>query len=58
MITIPELERHCKSWICVSPWNEVREFYTRENAELALAHGWSVRTAAQYLSDLNKLVKS
>jgi hypothetical protein len=55
---IPELERHCGSWICTSPTGQVREFFDRSNAEVAKRNGWTVETAAQYLGRINSAIKT
>lgn len=53
---IPELEPHCGSWMVTSPAGDIRELFERGNAERALAAGWRVETAAQYLSRINRAV--
>jgi hypothetical protein len=53
MMAIPELERHCGSWIATLPNGVVAEFFDRRNAEKADAAGWKVETAAQYLGRIN-----
>lgn len=55
--SIPDLEPHCGSWICISPLGTVREFFSRANTEKAAAYGWRVETAAQYLGRINAALK-
>lgn len=54
MTTIPELERGCNSWIATSPnTGKPVELYERADVEILAAHGWTVQTALQYLTDIN-----
>ena len=58
MNAIPELERHCGSWIVTSPSGRVTELYERANVEKALAAGYKVQTALAYLCEFNKSISS
>jgi hypothetical protein len=56
MSGLPELEPHCGSWI-VCKDGYTFETWTRRVAERAAKTGWRVRTAAQYLADVNRAAR-
>lgn len=53
MSKLPELEPYCGSWI-VCKDGYTFETWTKRVAERAAEQGWRVRTAAQYLADVNR----
>lgn len=57
MSELPELEPHCGSWI-VCKDGYTFETWNRRVAERAAASGWWVRTAAQYLADVNASIRA
>lgn len=51
---IPELERHCGSWIACKRGGQPVEVWTAEDAEALYDGGYAVFTAAQWLGRLNQ----
>lgn len=59
MAHVPELERHCGSWIIVNreTGGAVCELYDRARVETVNQDRFEVLTAAEYLGRLNKQLK-
>lgn len=56
MAAVPELERHCGSWIVrKKPGGPIYELFERANVEKAAAAGWQVWTTLQWLVEFNRL---
>lgn len=55
MKTIPELERHCGSWVVTrrATGEVIGEFYDRKNVERFNPDKVFIETAAQYLGRIN-----
>lgn len=59
MISIPELEPHCGSWIVSRRNGEViGEFYERHNVERFNPDTCFVETSAQYLARINRAIRN
>ena len=56
MQTIPDLEYHCGSWIAVNraTGQAVAEIFERRNAERLNFAKYELKTAAQWLANLNR----
>lgn len=52
--TVPQLERHCGSWIVVKDGKPLFETFDRSDALGAAQLGYEVLTAAQWLGRLNQ----
>lgn len=52
-MTFPELAPHEGSWVIYTHDGKCVEVWQRKNALLAFAHGLTVKTIGQHLSDLN-----
>lgn len=50
---VPPLEPHCGSWIATASRGRIVEVWTIDDARKLLALGWTVKTAARHLADLN-----
>lgn len=54
---LPELERHCGSWVASASRGRRVEVFERADAQKLLDLGWTVETTAQYLARLNRQIK-
>lgn len=52
-VPIPELERHCGSWVAARDGRAVCETFSRHNAQALANRGFQVVTAAQWLGQIN-----
>jgi hypothetical protein len=52
--SIPELPRHCGSWIIRRDGKAIAEVFNRRNAEKAAKAGYEVVTALDHLVSLNR----
>ncbi len=58
MITVPDLEPHCGSWVVSRKNGEViGEFFERANVERFNPDTCVVETAAQYLGRVNRQIR-
>lgn len=58
-MTVPDLPRHCASWVVVAPrtGRAVAETFSRANAERFAALGYDVLSAFDWLGRVNRAAR-